>query len=405
MKKTLLLALTMLTFTTSIFSQEEKAYTFKHNTLTINSTSSKIIKEIESLENITEAKEVILTEKASPEDFKLVCKKLSWITHLQIEIQTLTDISEIKKLTSLKKLKLRSIDASKETPIDLGPLQKIKTLESLDFYATKVSNTDALQKLSNLTVISFYMSGVSSLEFLSGTPKIEVLNLYGFKHTFENYEPVAKLKNLKELNIYMNKQATDENLAVLTQLSSLEIISMSNCKQITTFNFIKNCTNMKEINAMWCSKLTDFSAIKNFTKIEIIEVNSAMRLTEISFLSGKEYLTHLVISETNVTDISPLSSCKSLKYLDLEKTQVSDISPLGNCPNLNQLNLESTLVTDISALASCKKLSSLNIKKTKVTDISPLIPLELWKIKVGEDFPESEIEKFKKENTKTSIDN
>ena len=72
--------------------------------------------------------------------------------------------------------------------------------------------------MTKLKKARFFSSEIDSIEFVKNTPELESLNLHGIGHTFKNYEPLCELKKLKDLDIYMNKQATDENLALLVKL-------------------------------------------------------------------------------------------------------------------------------------------------------------------------------------------
>ncbi|MEN8248430.1 MAG: leucine-rich repeat domain-containing protein [Bacteroidota bacterium] len=362
MKKLLIIGIAItISFSNSFSQNEVKDFEKKYGEIVINRATKEAIETINSIENVSN-KRVAISKLATQEDFDVVCSSLSWIRKLEIASRNefINNINSINKLTSLTELKISSLKSSNDNPLDLNPLKTLVSLKKLDFYATKVKNTDALKVLTNLEDVSFYMSSVSSISFLEGTPKIKKLNLYGFGHTFENYEPIAKLEYLEEINIYMNKQANDENLEPFKSLNSLKKISMSNNKIITTLDFLENCTQMERIDASWCTGIADFSALVNMPKLKILKVSDS-KLDNLSFLKDKLNLTTLDVSGTMISDISLLSECVNLEKIDISETSVTDISALNKCVNIEDINVSKTTVSDISPLFDCKRIRYLKI--------------------------------------------
>ena len=360
MKKVSLFLLLAIVHVCISYSQDEvKDYEFKYGQLQINHTSKKVFQEIMEIEGV-EDKEVSITKLVTQEDFDNVCSNLPWIKKLEVgRNENITDISSLAKLKSLESLNLRGLKASEEKPFDLAPLSKLTNLKKIEFYATKVTNTDALKSLVNLTYVSLYMSAVSSIDFLKSTPEVTYLSLYGFEHTFVNYEPVTGLKKLEELDIYMNKQASDENLAVLKSLTNLKKISMSNNKIATSLDFLENCHQLEEINASWCRNLEDFSALYNM---------------------------------------------KNLKTLKVSDSKLTNLDMIGETCTLENIDISGTQVTDISKLAPCTKLSSIDISETEIKDISPLYNTEkIWSLEVSPDVPQEQIDKLKSLQPKIRI--
>ena len=332
----------------------------------------------------------------SQEEFNK-CNQPEGVLELEIDHGNvrISDFSPVAGLSKLKRFNANSLEASQNNPIDLSPLADLGDLEEVDFYATRVANTDALAGKEKLRRVSLYMSAVDSIDFLTTTPGVLELSLYGFEHTFKDYSPLLKLPVLRNLDIYMNKQATDELLAPLAELTTLEEISMSNCDQVTSFGFLKGCKDIKVINANWCTKLADISDLAELKQLQRVEI-ADLPIDDLSAFTGNSNLDELDISGTKITDLAGLSGCTNLKSLDVSETEVADISILGECAGLQKLVLKATAVSDLSPLSACSGLSWLDIRGSKVSDLTPLLELKSMRsLVVDEKFPTAQVDAIK----------
>ncbi|WP_375325399.1 leucine-rich repeat domain-containing protein [Flagellimonas sp. GZD32] len=365
MKKiSILFALMLLSVYTMRAQEDPIDFKINSYSIIINHVTPEAIEAINNAEK-KENVNVVIGKVASQQDFDLACKNFPWIKTLEVSRnnELISNIDAISNLDSLTTLGFNSLKSSEETPLDLGPLAKLMVLTEINFYATRVANTEALGGHDQLKNVSFYMSDVNSISFLETTPNIQKLSLYGFGHTFENYEPVAHLKDLKELNIYMNKQAADEALEVLKSLSSLEVIRMSNDKQVTSLDFLENNENMQEIHANWCDSLTDFSALAKMKNLRVLEISDT-GIENLDIIDGLTNITDLDISRTKVQNIAPLKNCSNLGSINISQTEIEDISPLFDCEQLWKVELSSKVPNE-----QIEKLKELRPKiRIKVRD-------------------------------------
>ena len=352
---------------------------------------------VEAVEN-KEFVRIYVGKSCSQEDFAAICQ-LGWIRMLSVEYgnEKIHDLSPLVHLEDLQDFSVKSAKASEKKPFDVGPLAQLSKLVNVSFYATKITNTQAMSGLKKLRNVGLYMSAVDSIDFLDGTPEVETLVLYGNEHTFKDYKPLLSLKKLKILNIYMNPQASDELLAPLQALTSLQTIEMANCRKLTTLDFLKNCKDLKKIEAKWCDKLTDISALAHMTTLKTVDVSDCpIDMITLLALSNKKDLEELNVEDTGVSSLSFLKGCVSLKRLDLSGTQVKDLLPLSECGLLENLDISETLVKDLSPLAECEKLAYLNITDTQVNDVSVLGQCKglVW-LGVSDAMPQEQTDKLK----------
>ena len=312
----------------------------------------------------------VTLEKVSGEAELAEVVKWDWVESLEIRSENIEDIASVAKLKNLTRLRI-GLKKSKENPTDLSALAGLTNLEIFDCYANPITKVEALAGLSKLKIAKLYMARVDSIDFLSGTPNLEELDLYGYQHKFDNYVPVSKLQKLKKLNVYMNKQAVDEKLAVLKSLTSLEEMRLSNCKQVTSFAFLENCKGLKKIEANWCKGLVDFSALNSLGQLEYISLTDG-KFPNVEFLKGKQKLKYVSLNGTPITHVNELTGLAGLETVYLEGSEVTDITGLSDSPLLKFLAINKTKVADLSALANSEKLYVLSAKETQVSDLSPL---------------------------------
>ena len=168
------------------------------------------------------------------------------------------------------------------------------------------------------------------------------------------------LTKLKALNIYMNKQATDELLAPLTAITTLEEISMSNSREVTTLGFLAGCTGLTELKASWCRKLEDISVLATMPDLRAIDIEDC-KATDFSVLRGKPKLTRLDVAGTAFTDLSLLSESAELSSLEIHDTEIRELAALAAFPNLHSLSV-SKEVPEAQVEALKDKLPNLRIR-------------------------------------------
>lgn len=216
---------------------------------------------------------------------------------------------------------------AKVPPVDIAAIEGLKELDRLAFYGERLINLDALAGLPKLKDLSLPNSNIHTLDFLEQTNAVESLNLLGSDHTFKNYKPLLHLKNLRELDICANRQATDANLQDLASLTTLEKFGMPQCTEVTSLDFLRNSKGLKEIDVSTCPSLREMDALATFAQLEVLDLSS-IPVSDIGFLKDAKKLRELDLSNTQVTDISPLAGVTALERLNLSWTRVTDLSPL-----------------------------------------------------------------------------
>jgi hypothetical protein len=329
---------------------QQTEYEIKRGRLKIHQLTDAIVEVING-QDTSKISEVALSKSATQESFEKI-EKLPWIKKLTVDYgnESINSFEPVSALTNLTSFTAKKVVSSKNTPIDLAPFSHLKKLVSLDFFATKVKNTDALKGLSKMKDLNFYMSAIDSLEMVTDMIELENLNLYGYAHTFENYVPLLNPKKLKTLNIYMNKQATDENLKILRKITSLEEIHMSNSREVTSLNFLAGSKGLKNLQASWAKKLSDISALKDMNELTTVNLKDCLA-EDFSVLKDKPQLRTLSLAGTSFSDLSFLSASTQLSSLDIHDTPIKNLKLLEKFTSLRRATLpKDTPSAEIDAL-------------------------------------------------------
>lgn len=391
--------------TTVVFAQNENGK-IKYGTATVTKVDPDVIKAINDIPEEQQASTKIKIEKTvTQKGFDELIKSIKWIEKLEVKYnENITNIATLKKAKSLKFLKLISLDQTKDNPMDLSPLKSIKNLTEVNFYATHVKGTEALSSHKNLEVVSLYMSAVESIDFLKNTPNVKELDLYGFKHSFKDYEPLKDLKKLEELNIYMNEQATDENLKVLSSLTSLKVFRAANCKKVTTIDFLSNCKDMERIDLTWAKGIADISAIKNMPNLIRLNLEDVV-ITDLSPIAGCTKLEKLVLQKTvNVKDYSVIKKLVSLKSLNVSKNELTDISFVAGLENLGRLDISYNKIKDLKSVGTLASLYTLTMRGIKDISLDPLASCgKLRGLRIDQDFYQKEKDKLQEKLPKLRL--
>jgi len=379
--KALLLFISAL-IASSVFSQED-LYTIKYgNTLEIKDITSKTLGELKSDENVLRCTDLQIRD---PFDMKRIGEVFNSFPHIiDVFIQnhdTIESVSGIEQLKNLKEFVIIGKYHRDQAALDLSPLQDLVQLEELNVDNIPVENTNSLVKLVKLETVSLNNCRIKSIDFLKNTPHVKKLFISGDEHSFPNYEPVAGLTELSVLVISNNKQATDENLKYLVDLSKLTHFEATWCRGITNLEFLKNCKELVRLRLGVCANLSDCGAISDMPKLKFVD-----------------------LGKTKIESLGFIKNWPSLESLHVYETPVSDLSPLANCSNLNELNFNYTKVADLSPLSNCRKLKFLYISYAEVSSLKPLYQLyTLNEISLKKDFNKEEVDAFAKANRTVEI--
>lgn len=168
----------------------------------------------------------------------------------------------------------------------LEPIQKLKSLKTLDIYK------------GNLTISSFLvdLENLDSLKLIS----CNILNI-------SNLE---KLVRLKLLDLSHNKISEIKGLETLENLSMLSL----NSNRISEIKNLASNSNLKKLLLNY-NQITEINGLDNLTK-----------------------LTHLELSNNQITEIKGLDKLTKLDYLDLDHNQIEEIKGLENLIDLRHFS-------------------------------------------------------------------
>ncbi len=152
--------------------------------------------------------ELSIEQTASKEPSIEVIKRFSNLRYLYLEAQQ-KGIEVVQELKNLEKIVLRSI-----TTKDVGYLDRLEKLWSVDIKLGGIKQFDTLTKLQNLKYLELWqVRGLSDLNFISDIQSLQNLFIQSLKQVTK----IPSLDKSKKLRrIYL------ENLKGLTDLTSLE---------------------------------------------------------------------------------------------------------------------------------------------------------------------------------------
>lgn len=379
----LIIFLVVISHSFSVFAQYN-GYSLSTVGVRIYDASASVLNEINKIKDI-EKRLVQLGEGSSQSDFDNVCAKFKWMKKISIENTngSITDLSSLKKIKELEFFQLKN--ASNAEPISIAALGDIDSLKEIKIISTDVIGYEEISNLTNLESVTFEKSPLSSLGFLSNLKQLKRLNLSGNNHTFQNYDTLAKLNKLTQLDVSYNPQATTESLDVFSDVSTLTKVNVSECDNLKSLGFLYSSTSrLQEFYAVGCDSIGNFDMLIRASKLKKVDLSNSSA-KNVAFLKNKANMRELNISHTSVSSIAELQPSVDLEKLDISWTDVEDISVLSEMSKLKRLNLSHSKVVDVSALAGCVSLVDFDCSNTQISSVEGMENCEkLTKINIGQ---------------------
>lgn len=218
--------------------------------------------------------------------------------------------------------------------------------------------------LVNLAVVK---CKIRNLEALKSFTRLEVLSLRSNSLSYSALKYLSHLKNLKKIDL----GGTDlDDTSVLSDLISLEILSISGGNPYREINGLEQLESLQHLDISW-------SAIDDIKKINVNENLRSLNIgeTDIKRITDLEhflYLEELRLNGSLIKKIEGLDTLNNLKQLFISATNVEEIEGLENLTNLEVLDLSYNEISKIKGLDNLKNLRELNLNENKITKVENL---------------------------------
>jgi beta-lactamase regulating signal transducer with metallopeptidase domain/Leucine-rich repeat (LRR) protein len=283
-------------------------------------------------------------------------------------LHAMSDITDngLANLTKLRSLKKLQIGSSQVTDKGLSYLSQIKTLERLDLPQRDQRITDIgfahLGKLPNLKILhvsrAHYADPKKNKEYytdkglaeLAKCRSLEELSIGSIGITDAGMEHIAKLTNLKMLNLFGCDNVTNAGLAKLTALKSLRNLYIHDANlSIAGLNSLKPMPNLTNLKVSGIKRDGTVLDISGLTAMEDLSLRFRSRSQD-AFVDA---------------DLMSLANLKKLKWLQIGPRNYTDkgIAYLVSLTNMERLGIGGAGLTDegLKYLTNMKKLDHLSI--------------------------------------------
>ena len=191
---------------------------------------------------------------------------------------------------------------------DLSAVSDMVNLQKLTISYSYEGVID-FSKLQNLQ--SCFLGYPKKIDSLFHAKSLIDLSLDEFK--YKNFQRISELSNLKSLTL---SNSSIDSLKFLQELN-LEILELSNCKKIQSFETIAKLSDLKKLIIDGCKEIYDLDFIKNLKKLEWLDLSY----------------------NKNLKSILPLINCIKLKELMLCANSTIDDGDLSVLNRLNDLKI------------------------------------------------------------------
>jgi len=265
---------------------------------------------------------------------------------ISIDAKLSSKSPSIEDLTFL--VSMDSLDLSKSSIDNLGPVLKFRKINYLAFDHTKVQDLSPLADLKTLTSISGNHSMVASIDPLSNLNQLQKIS---FSNTaVKSINSLIDLSSLEYINVDETEVTTKDLPAFFTKNPSTKLIFRS-----------------KELSNWWDSLSSEWKSV--FYKANRLPSHEQPSIETLHIWTSKPELT---IEKVSISDFNPLLVYFNLRRLYVYDVPIVDISHIGSLVLLEELKLSQAPITDLNFLAPLSALKQLNLSNTGIEDLRPL---------------------------------
>lgn len=323
---------------------------------------------------------------------------------LEVDYDSLEDISALLQLTDLISLSLKDCDDL----MDYSPLMSLGGLQSLSIDSSQLKSIDFIKQMPGLTGLSISNSQISSLSALESCPGLTQLSLMD-NYSVEDYSIVSQLSQLTSLELGTNYGG---DLPSFANLPQLELLSLKYAGDLSP---LRDATGITYLSLERCSG-HGLDALASLENLSVLLIKDFSSYTDsLSPLTGLPNLTYLSLEETSIFgNVEEIFGIPTLQYLYLDDCQIGmdfDLLPdneslmilslngttilrdpsynngdkvylsehydmFSHFPNLTELYLTSLNLDSIDFVENLPLLQYLDITNNNVTSLKPLETLE-----------------------------
>ena len=282
------------------------------------------------------------------------------LTHLNLQDNLITDITNLKSLNKLKVLNLKHNLIN-----DISSLEYLKYIEILDLSKNQLENIEILKKLKKINRLNLKHNKIHSISSLKNLARLNHLDLSS--NNIESINPIYELIKKRGFNYYLEMNPL--NTASLTKIESTKPLIIKQLQQQLGFE-IKKVERLGYKKLSWEKKVE--YVVDNEGEITGLGIyNIGLENIPKEVLALKK-LKILNLQNNQIVEINSLKEIQTLECLDLENNQIIDIQALKKLKHLKKLDLANNKIEDITALKNLKFLEELYIKNNQIKNIDEI---------------------------------
>lgn len=244
-------------------------------------------------------------------------------------------------------------------------------LRSLTLYMNSGSAFSQQEDLSALNEL-IIQKKVEELSFMKHFIQLEHLSM--FRVTYLDFEIISKLKKLKELEIYINRNVKLKNLGSVTDLDSLKMLKMIfegpyEIRSLSNYSFLSDIKNLEQLelegrfDQIFIEQLPALDkltlSLLNDDQDTIINLDKFLSQELSSFeLKSRAEVPKKIIGLRNLSNLESLVIEASLDSLSAVLSQLSNLN--GELNHL-KLSLKNQNQLGLSGFENLSKLESLDL--------------------------------------------
>lgn len=293
-------------------------------------------------------------------------KNLAYLSIRGTEISS-NGMAKLKKLSALRFLDARpgalmGLEwAKKFTALEIADLSGHRTLQGPELKSLR-----GLKRLHTLRLNHLVFLNDRGLDHLARLTQLRELELgYCRQVTAEGIAELSKMKALEAICVD-GIQIDDATLAMLSAMPSMVSIRMRGTHAVTNagLEHLAKMTKLRHLDLRSCLGLTDagIGHLKTLGELESLSLLASRGITDksLAFASSLRALKHLEMSYTQITDegMPHVAKLTKLRVLKLHKTGISDqgLSSLKACTDLRELDLSACVGVADHGLESLTEL-------------------------------------------------